>query len=102
MPDDPKIYLGDQNIKHMLSSHPDDYRKYGDRIGLIISEPDYVFYDRRDNTIEFIKQIIVDGEYVKLAVRATKSDKYYARTLYVIRKERVEQYVKSGTLKKIC
>lgn len=101
MPDDPKIYLGEQNIAHMMSSHPDEYRKYGNRIELIIAEPDYVFYDKRDNTVEFIKQIVVNGEYIKLAVRATKSEKYYVRTLYVIRKERVDQYINSGALKKI-
>lgn len=101
MPDDPMIYLGEQNIRHMISNHPDDYEKYGDRIGEIVSEPDYVFFDPTDHSIEFIKEFIVFGEYVKVAVRASASSVYFARTLYVVRNERIQDYIRSGKLKKI-
>lgn len=101
MPDDPMIYLGDQNIRHMISKQPDDYRKYGDRISEIVSEPDYVYLDPGDNSIEFIKEFIIFGEYVKVAVRASAASVYYVRTLYVIRNERVEDYIKNGKLKKV-
>ena len=100
MPDDPMIYLGPQNVRHMKSSHPADYERYGDRLGEIVSEPDYVYYDPADNTIEFIKEFFVFGEYVKVAVRASSASVLYARTLYVINDKRVQHYIKSGKLKK--
>ena len=100
IPDDPMIYLGEQNIRHMRSSHPQDFEKDGDRIGEIVSEPDYVYLDPNDHSIEFIKEFVIFGEYVKVAVRASASSVYYARTLYVVRSERIQDYIRSGKLKK--
>ena len=99
MPDDPMIYLGDQNIAHIKAKHFEDYRRYGNRLSSILSEPDYVGVDDEDSSIEFIKDFLFDGDYVKVAVRATISQTYYVRSLYVIRSERVQNYVKSGKLK---
>ena len=100
VPDDPMIYLGEQNIQHMMSSHPDDYSRYGDKIGEIVSSPDYVYLDTRDGSIEFVKEFVFFGEFIKVAVRATASSVLYARTLYVLREERVQSYINSGLLKK--
>lgn len=100
MPDDPLIYLGEQNIDHMIARHPEDYARYGDRISEIVSHPDYVYFDPSDRSVEFIKEFVVFGEYVKVAVRATSSGALYARTLYVINSQRVENYIKSGKLKR--
>lgn len=49
------IYIADSNIMHMKNSHPADYAKYGNDIPQIISNPDYVGVNAKDNSIEFTK-----------------------------------------------
>jgi hypothetical protein len=57
----------------MKKSHPADYERYGDRINIIIDSPDYVGINPKDSSIEYVKEFVVDGEHVKVAVRVTGS-----------------------------
>lgn len=99
--DDPMIYLGDTNIKHMQADHPVDYENYGSRIELIVSDPDYVRLDS-DGSIEYIKIFVFKGDYVKVAVRLSGGGTYYVRTLYTLpNKDRVNKMIKDGRLKKV-
>lgn len=100
MPDN-SIYLGQSNIVHMQSSHPDDYAKYKDQIQNILSNPDYVGLNPKDGSIEYVKNFLVNNEYVKVAVRISSGNKYYARSIYVLNKRRTENFIKKGTLKKV-
>ncbi len=95
------IYISETNIAHMKSSHPDDFAKYGCDLKNIISTPDYVGKNVKDNSIEFTKEYCIDGEYVKVAVRVTSHNIYYARSLYVLSRKRTENFIKKGTLKKL-
>ena len=97
---DDNIYMSATNIAHMESSHPSDYAKYKDQIQNILASPDYVGQNPNDNSIEYVKNFI-DSEYVKVAVRLSSGNKYYARSLYVLNKRRVENFIKKGTLKKV-
>lgn len=97
---DAPIYLGDSNIEHMKSKHPDDFLKYGSDISNIICNADYVGVNNKDNSIEYVKEYIIDNEYVKVAVRVSKSDKLYARTLYILNNNRVQDFIRKNTLKK--
>lgn len=92
------IYFGETNQIHMQSSHPGAYAKYGSRICEILAQPDYIRSNEKDDSIEYVKEFLIDGEFVKIAVRAAKSDRYFARTLYVLNKGRVERFIKSGKL----
>lgn len=98
---DDNIYMSATNIAHMESSHPSDYAKYKDQIQNILASPDYVGKNPNDNSIEYVKNFIIDNEYVKVAVRLSSGNKYYARSLYVLNKRRVENFIKKGTLKKV-
>ena len=84
----------------MKSSHPSDYAKYGSELSSILAAPDYVGQNPSDGSIEFVKEFLSDGEYVKVAVRLSQSDRYYARSLYVLNNNRVINFIKKGTLKK--
>ena len=95
-PDDFNIYLGEQNIDHMIETHPFDYNKYGCDIELILSQPDFVGY--HNDSIEYVKEYQIDDEFVKVAVRVARSGKYYARTLFALNKERVESSLEKGFL----
>ena len=100
IPDTP-IYIGKTNIAHMLSSHPDDYVKYGSYISEIIASPEYVGLNPKDNSIEYVKEFQVDGEFVKVAVRVSARDQYFARSIYVLNKQRVLNFIEKGTLKRL-
>ena len=95
------ILLGKSNIEHMKNKHPADYDKYKDEIENILSNPDYIGSNPTDGSIEYVKEYFVDNEYVKVAVRVSSQNKYYARTLYILNSKRVINYIAKGTLKPI-
>lgn len=95
------IYLGETNILHMKTSHPVDYAKYRDELPNILNCPDYVGINPKDNSIEFVKEFLVDNEYVKVAVRISNKGQYYARSLYVLNNRRTKNFIKKGTLIKV-
>ena len=84
----------------MQSSHPQDYQKYQEYIGLILTEPEYVGVNPSDQSLEYVRAFQIDEhEYVKVAVRVSLSGRYYARTLYVLNPTRVHNFTQRGTLK---
>ena len=99
--DDDNIYIGETNLLHMEKSHPSDFKKYKDQIPNILKFPNYVGLNPKDNSIEYVKDFLLDNEYVKVAVRISLNGKYYARSLYVLNKKRTENFIKKGTLKKL-
>ena len=92
------IYISDSNITHMKSSHPEDYNKYGADIATIIASPDYVGKNVKDDSIEFTKEYIINGEFIKVAVRVSSSGIFYARSMYILNSNRVKNFIKKGTL----
>ena len=98
--DNQPIFLGESNINHMLSRHPGDFQKYGHYIAQILSSPDYVGQNPKDGSIEYVKEFQIDNEFVKVAVRLSGGGKLYARSLYVLNNNRVNNFIKRGTLKK--
>lgn len=95
-----EILLGETNISHMQSRHPDDYACYGSYISDILAAPDYVGLNRRDNSIEYVKEFQEHGEYVKVAVRVSLGGSLFARSLYVLSRQKVMRFIRNGTLKK--
>ena len=92
------IFIGVTNIAHMASDHGYEFNRFYDKIPLIISSADYVRLKNEDNSIEYIKSF---GKYIKLAVRIAGDGYYYARSLYFINADRVENLVKKGELKNL-
>lgn len=95
------IYLGESNISHMKKRHPDDYSKYGKYLSEILARPDYVGENPKDGSIEYVKEFMVDDEFVKVAVRLSGGGTLYARSLYTLNPNRVKNFIRKGTLKKI-
>lgn len=92
------IYFGDSNLQHMQSSHPADFAKYGSHLQSILNAPDYVATNPKDGSIEFVKEFKVDNEYVKVAVRVSAAGKFFARSLYILNNNRVNNFINKGTL----
>lgn len=97
---DRSIYFGESNLIHMQSSHPADFAKYGADLQSILAAPDYVGQNPTDGSIEYVKEYVIDDEYVKVAVRIAGSGRYYARSLYILNNNRVRNYIEKNTLKK--
>lgn len=101
IPSGTPIYIADTNLEHMKASHPEDFKKYGNDIADIIANPDYVGRNVKDDSIEFTKEYIINGDFVKVAVRVTTRNVYYARSMYVLNPNRVKNFIRKGTLKKL-
>ena len=97
---DRHIYCSNTNLAHMKSSHPADFARYGGQLQNILANPDYVGLNPKDGSVEYVKEFVSNGEYVKVAVRVSGGGKYYARSLYVLNSRRVVSFINRGTLKK--
>ena len=82
------IYITDSNLEHMKTFHSDDFAQYGSELNNIIANPDYVGKNAKDDSIEFTKEYYINGEYVKVAVRISTHNIYYARSMYVLKTAR--------------
>lgn len=94
------ILLGESNIAHMVSRHPEDYALYGGYIPLILSMPDYVALNTKDESIEYVKEVQMDDVYVKVAVRVSARGQLFARSVYRLNTNRAKNFIEKGTLKK--
>ena len=94
------ILLGESNIAHMVSRHPEDYALYGEYIPLILSMPDYVSLNTKDESIEYVKEVQMDDVYVKVAVRVSARGQLFARSVYRLNTNRAKNFIEKGTLKK--
>ena len=94
------ILLGESNIAHMVSRHPEDYALYGEYIPLILSMPDYVALNTKDESIEYVKEVQMDDIYVKVAVRVSAGGQLFARSVYRLNTNRAKNFIEKGTLKK--
>lgn len=94
---DTPIFLGQSNIEHMMNSHPDDFEAYGEYIRQILDSPDFVGINPKDQSIEYVKEFIVNNEFVKVAVRVSSAGCYFARSLYVLNSNRVHNFINKGT-----
>ena len=94
------ILLGESNIAHMVSRHPEDYALYGEYIPLILSMPDYVALNTKDESIEYVKEVQMDDVYVIVAVRVSARGQLVARSVYRFNTNRAKNFIEKGTLKK--
>ncbi|MEG1431938.1 PBECR3 domain-containing polyvalent protein [Eubacterium sp.] len=95
------IYIGESNIRHMKKSHPEDYKRYRHLLKEILNDPDYVGINPSDQSIEFVKEIQMGDEFIKVAVRVSQNGKHYARTLYKLNTRRTLNFIRDGKLLKI-
>ena len=92
------IFIGQSNINHMIKKHPIDYEKYSKHLKSILNKPDYIRLNRKDGSIEYVKEFKINNEFVKVAVRVSNSDKWYVRSMYVLNNNRVRSYIEKGHL----
>ncbi|PQP84407.1 transposase [Paenibacillus sp. PCH8] len=95
------ILCGAQNVSHMQNQHPVDFRKYGHHLQDIIESPDYVSLHPQDQSIQYIKEFYERGtnDRVLVAVRTTRRGTLFARTLFVMSKDKWANYNDKGYIK---
>lgn len=71
LPEGKDILLGESNIGHMTTRHPEDFALYGEYIPDILREPDYVAQNKKDQSIEYVREVEIDHVFVKVAVRVS-------------------------------
>lgn len=98
IPENTTVFIGQTNIDHIKTKHLSDLQKYGDQITSIIENPDYVGINKKDSSIECVKEFMFNGDYVKVAVRLSSSGLWFARSIYVLNTRRVNNFIKNGTL----
>lgn len=90
--EDTPIFIGEANIEHIKARHLEDYKKYGNQIPNIISNPTYLARDEKKNSIEYIKKYIINNEMVLIVVRASGKKQQFVRTMYIMAEEKIEKY----------
>ena len=88
------IFIGEANLKHMQDEHPEDFQKYGEQLEDILRNPTYLARNKKKNSIEYIKEYKIDNDFVLVAIRVSNNNIHFARTMYVMAKEKVEKYFK--------
>ncbi len=58
----------------------------GIQISDIINNPTYVAKNPNQDSIEYIKEYLVENEFVLVAVRTSNKGKMFARTLFIKRR----------------
>lgn len=95
------VYIGEYNKEHMKSKHFEDYENYYKNISEIISNPDYFGINPQDGSIELIKEFQTSKtNYIKVAVRISKNNTLFARTLYKINSKKFEFQLSKGSYQK--
>ena len=92
------IYIGMENREHMQARHPVEYDMYFKDIEEILSSPDYIGKNPRDNSIAYVKLYEVHGEYIRVGVRVSTNGQLFARTLHLLSTYNAERYIERGTL----
>ena len=92
------IYIGATNKQHIRNKHKEEFEKYIEKLSEIINTPTYVGVHPSQGGIEFIKRY---DSNVLVAVRASKKNVLYVRSIYYITEGKIKKYLKGGTIKKI-
>ena len=86
----------------MNKKHPHDYFYYNHLIPDIISNPDYVGIEQKNNSIEYIKEVSIDPNVIiKIAIRVSSNGKYFVRTMYNISDHKIQSALSKGYLLKV-
>lgn len=102
IPENTEIYIGNQNREHMEKKHSHDYYYYYHLLPNIISNPDYVGIEPKNNSIEYIKEVSIDPNVIiKIAIRVSSNGKYFVRTMYNISDHKIQRALNKGYLFKV-
>ncbi len=86
------IFIGESNVNHIKQRHQKDFEIYGSEIKDIIKNPTYLARNEKKQSIEFIKRYKIKNDFVLVAVRVSKNNVNFVRTMYVMDSKKVKKY----------
>lgn len=75
-----------------------EFKKHVEAMPEVIGNPDYVGVHPKGNSIQYIKKI---DEWMLVGVRIKLKGNLVVRSAYPIKQEKLNDYIKSGTVKRI-
>ena len=63
-----EVIITEERIAHS-NLHQNAYDKYGQYMPVVLSDPDFIFRDKRPNTAVLIKEIEEEGNHLQLILR---------------------------------
>lgn len=93
---DMNIYIVGRNIEHIKKKHPVDFSRFFKQLNNILESPDYIGKNPNNGSLEYIKEL--NGHYVKVAIRMSKSKKWLIRSMYSTRENRLKNHLEKETL----
>ncbi|MDR0884131.1 MAG: hypothetical protein LBN05_05975 [Oscillospiraceae bacterium] len=64
-----EVVITDERIAHIEQRHPGAYERFSPYIQEVLESPDYVLEASRPKTAVLLKDIVVDGQKIKLILR---------------------------------
>ena len=64
-----EVIITEERIRHIQERHPDDFERFRAYIPIILQDPDYIIAANKSNTAVLLKEIIENGEKIKLILR---------------------------------
>ncbi len=87
------ILVYEDRIEHVISSHINDFSSkekilkiYG-KLPIIINKPDYVFYNKNNNSLEYYKKL---SDNVCVAVRVNNGNVLKVKSWYPVTKTKIK------------
>lgn len=96
-----EVIITEERIEHIILRRGQEfYNKYANKFDMIISDPDYIFKDKK-NTALVCKGFFEDGVYINIALRlvvATDNPDYKNSIITAVResKKRFEQRLRNN------
>ena len=84
-----------------IAKHSEEYKNAGsclytlENLSNIVDEPNYVFYNKRNKSIEYYKFL---QEYVSLIVKVTNKKNLYVASVYPVKKIKIENRLEKKKL----
>lgn len=100
-----EVIITDERIQHIKDRHPKDYERFSTYIPLIISEPDYIIHDERENTAMVLKEVAIENsdEHFRIALKliTASDDPAYKNSILTFMHVRKKEYERIIRNKKI-
>ncbi|MDD6798744.1 MAG: PBECR2 nuclease fold domain-containing protein [Clostridia bacterium] len=83
-----EVIITDNQIRHIMDRHPNDYERFSSYFEEIVKNPDYIIEANKPNTALLLKEIIENGEVFKTVLRLTtsKDDSSYKNSIITFMK----------------
>jgi hypothetical protein len=88
------IFLSENSCSHIKKSHPDAY-KYISEIANILECPDFVRYNPKNKTVDFIR---IDGVRLRVPVRPSSDGIYFVRSLFLLHEKDFERLKRNNSI----